>query len=168
MHGKPYDKDDPTGLDRSFSLPHVLSSCWDFAHEKTALEKLVEMRGHILRMCVKGHPELAGVGVEYAWGRSKQVYRRHTNDRVASNLHSNIIKSFSRQPLERGDGMPEIVPLSLAYVRKSARKTRSFRAGYRDGAAAGSGHADIEKHVKERKAHRNIIDSEYNFCTDGV
>ena len=73
MHGKPYDEDDPTGLDRSFSLPHVLSSCWDFAHEKPALEELVEMRGHILRMCVKGHPELAGVGVEYAWGRSKQV-----------------------------------------------------------------------------------------------
>ena len=61
MHGKAYNEDDTSGPDRSFSLVYVLSSCWDFAHEKTALEELVESRGHILRMCVKGHPELAGV-----------------------------------------------------------------------------------------------------------
>ena len=57
MHGKAYNEDDTSGPDRSFSLVYVLSSCWDFAHEKTALEELVESRGHILRMCVKGHPE---------------------------------------------------------------------------------------------------------------
>ena len=68
--------------------------------------------------------------------------------------------------MQRAAGMPELVPLSMGYLRKSARKTRSFRSGYRDG--AGGGHADIEKHIKERKAHRNIIDSEYKFCTDGV
>ena len=166
MRGKAYNEDDTSGPDRSFSLVYVLSSCWDFAHEKTALEELVEARDHILRMCVKGHPEIAGVGVEYAWGRSKQVYRRQINDRVASHLHTNIVKSFSRRPLKRAEGMPELVPLSMGYIRKSGRKTRSFRSGYRDG--AGSGHADIEKHVKARKAHRNIIDSEYKFCTDGV
>ena len=62
--------------------------------------------------------------------------------------------------------MPELVPLSMGYIRKSGRKTRCFRSGYRDG--AGTGHADIEKHIKERRAHRNIIDSEYKFCTEGV
>ena len=166
MHGKACNEDDTSGPDRSFSLVYVLSSCWDFAHEKTALEEVVESRGHILRMCVKGHLELAGVGVEYAWGRSKQVYRRHINDRVASHLHTNIVKSFSRRPLKREVGMPELVPLSMGYIRKSGRKTRCFRSGYRDG--AGTGHADIEKHIKERRAHRNIIDSEYKFCTEGV
>ena len=65
MRGKAYNEDDTSGPDRSFSLVYVLSSCWDFAHEKTALEELVEARDHILRMCVKGHPEIAGVGVEY-------------------------------------------------------------------------------------------------------
>ena len=51
----------------------MLSNCWDFAHEKTALEDAFESRGHILRMCVKGHPELAGQGIEYSWGLAKQA-----------------------------------------------------------------------------------------------
>ena len=76
------------------------------------------------------------------------------------------MKSFSRRPLTRDTAMPELVPLSMGYIRKSGRKTRCFRSGYRDG--AGTGHADIEKHIKERRAHRNIIDSEYKFCTEGV
>ena len=72
MHGKAPDEDDATEK-KMLSLVYVLSNCWDFAHEKTALEDLFESRGHILRMCVKGHPELAGQGIEYAWGRAKQV-----------------------------------------------------------------------------------------------
>ena len=60
MHGKKIDPENETA-DPSLSLPHVLSNCWDFAHEKTALTRLFESRGQILRMCVKGHPELAGV-----------------------------------------------------------------------------------------------------------
>ena len=31
MHGKPYNEDDTSGPDRSFSLVYVLPSCWDFA-----------------------------------------------------------------------------------------------------------------------------------------
>ena len=63
-------------------------------------------------------------------------------------------------------GKTSISPLPLSTVRKFARKARSFRAAYRDGAS--NEHADIEKHVKERKAHRNIIDSEYKFCSEGL
>ena len=55
------DEHDET-KDRSLSLRHVLESCWDFAHEKTALQELVELRGHILRMGVKGHPETGREG----------------------------------------------------------------------------------------------------------
>ena len=47
-------------------------------------------------MCVKGHPELAGVGVEYSWGKSKQKFRRDINDRVALHLRANVVKCFSR------------------------------------------------------------------------
>ena len=54
------DENDET-KDRSLSLRHILEHCWDFANEKTALQELVESRGHILRMGVKGHPEMAGM-----------------------------------------------------------------------------------------------------------
>ena len=93
MHGNKADDDDEK---RHLSLRWVLSECWDFAHEKTGLQELVEQRGHILRMCVKGHPEIAGKGIEYSWGRLKQKYRRDVNDRVAAHLHRNIVTSMSR------------------------------------------------------------------------
>jgi len=81
----------------SWSPRHVLSNYFDFAHEKSALTRLVESRGHILRMCVKGHPELAGVGTEYSWGKAKQKFRRDVNDRKPRHLRRNVIKCFSRE-----------------------------------------------------------------------
>jgi hypothetical protein len=141
MHGKKVDEestDDPT-----LSLPHVLSTCWDFAHEKTALQEYVESRGHILRMCVKGHPELAGVGIEYSWGKAKQKFRRDVNDRKPGHLHRNIVKCFSRDA--------RFLPVSR--IRKFARKTRAYRRAYREGKS--NSLASLEKLVKQYKQHRS-------------
>lgn len=54
------DEDDAKGRDQSLSMDHVLSSCPDFRKETSALQTLVESRGHILVMSPKGHCELAG------------------------------------------------------------------------------------------------------------
>lgn len=54
------DEDDPKGRDQSLSMDHVLGSCPDFHNETSALQTLVEARGHILVMSPKGHCELAG------------------------------------------------------------------------------------------------------------
>ena len=151
MHGDAIPEDDES-MDRSLSLKYVLSNCWDFAHEKTALQELVESRGHILRMCVKGHPELAGVGVEYFWGKAKQKFRREINDKVAANLHKNIVACFSR--------LEKFLPLSR--VRKFARKTRAYRRAYRDGTP--NSHADVEKLVKAYKSHRSADVFDKKFC----
>jgi hypothetical protein len=51
------DAEDGLGL----SMYHVLSDCWDFSTETTALMEKLRARGHIWLMCVKCHPELAGV-----------------------------------------------------------------------------------------------------------
>ena len=122
MHGRKVDEEDGNE-DPSFSLPHVLSNCWDFSHEKTALQEYVESRGHILRMCANGHPEMAGVGIEYSWGKAKQKFRRDVNDRKPGHLHRNIVKCFSR----------EAKFLPLCRIRKYARKTRAYMHAYRDG-----------------------------------
>lgn len=152
--------------DPALSLRHVLSHCSDFMYEKSALEEVLLQRGHILRMCVKGHPELAGCGIEYAWGRSKLIFRRHVNDRVPANLHKNILKSFSASEIASKNGVSTFKPLSLDLIRKFARKARAYRAAYRDGES--NEHADIEKHVKVSKAHRSCLDSDYHFCSAGV
>jgi len=60
--------------------------------EKTAFHYMMLERGHIPEMSPQCHPELAGVGIEYSWGKSKQHFRRHT-DHVGKNLHTNTIKT---------------------------------------------------------------------------
>ena len=50
-------------------------------------------RGHILLMCVKCHPELAGVGIENTWGKSAIHFRRN-NDCIAKNLDANVQNSL--------------------------------------------------------------------------
>lgn len=60
----------------------VLSSCPDFQFERTALQNLVERRGHILLPSVVCTPETAGGGIEYAWGKLKFEQRRQNDSAV--------------------------------------------------------------------------------------
>ena len=121
--------------------------------EKGALQEIVESRGHILILSPKCHPELAGCGIEYSWGKSKQYFRRTANDMIASNLHSNIVKSMQLNvlPIER--------------IWKFERRSRDYRRMYRDVAkeiAEGIIHQKdisyegLEKMQKKYKVHRDI------------
>ena len=122
-------------------MNYVLGNCEDFRNETGALQSLVEARGHILVMSPKGHCELAGNGIEYDWGKMKQVFRRK-NKYVG--FHGLILDSMSRAAL----------PLSTS--RKFARKARSYRRAYREG--VDNEHTSIESMVKTFKAHRNAKD----------
>ena len=88
---KRLEEDAEGGL--GLSMYHVLSDCWDFARETTALMEKLRARGHILLMCVKCHPELAGVGIENTWGKSAMHFRRN-NDCIASHLDQNVLNSL--------------------------------------------------------------------------
>ena len=146
------------GLDMSMS--HVLSMCTDFVEEWSAFKKLVHDRGHVLLTSPKGHPELAGVGIEYGWGGSKLVFRR-TNDCVAKNLHSNIVRSFG--------------VLTKARTRKYARRARAYRTAYKSIAStctsteARVGSFElVEKMVQVCKIHRCILNQETKYLKDSI
>eukprot|EP00732_Lithocolla_globosa_P002327 Lithocolla_globosa_v1_NODE_1497_length_2534_cov_3.916935.p1 type:complete len:306 gc:universal NODE_1497_length_2534_cov_3.916935:1441-524(-) len=140
-------------IDPNMNLDRILSNCRDFREEKSALQALVEDRGHILVMSVKGSPELAGAGVEYTWGKGKLEFRREINDGVPAHLFDNIKKVLST----------DVIPLSR--VRKYARKTRDYRRVYARPAddPGQSNYAMVEKMRKKRKTHRNILDLESRF-----
>jgi len=89
----------------------VLANLEDFKSEKSALEELVHSRGHILLMSPKGHPELAGKGVEYAWGAAKLLFRK-INDCKVKNMHINILRVMDTDYL------------TFERCRKFARKAR--------------------------------------------
>ena len=108
------DAEDGLGL----SMYHVLSDCWDFATETTALMEKLRARGHVLLMCVKCHPELEGVGIENTWGKSAMQFRQH-NDCVAKHLDADVL-----QVSLHSDNLP------LSTIRKFARRTRDYLRAY--------------------------------------
>lgn len=60
----------------------VLSGCPDFEYERTALQNVIERRGHILLPSVVCTPETAGGGIGYAWGKLKFEQRRRNDAAV--------------------------------------------------------------------------------------
>ena len=66
-------KDDPN-YEEKVEYSTVLADCADFLNEKTSLMYLGERLGVEVDRSTKSHPELAGEGIEYSWGRAKSVY----------------------------------------------------------------------------------------------
>ena len=146
------DGDDDRGHDPAMSMPLVLGKCEDFANETTALQEQFRIRGHILKMCVKCHPEIAGVGVEYTWGKSKLQYRRY-NDCVAKHMYATIIKSLSTAN----------IPLST--IRKFARRTRAHMRAHLHTQACDS-FKNVEHLLKQFKAHRCAMEFDLKFIKE--
>ena len=80
-------------VDLSTSPQKLMASCSDFLNERTLMEELVLERGHEFEKTPKCHPEVAGDGIEYDWGKSKHDFRE-LNDGVPANLRRNIVSSF--------------------------------------------------------------------------
>ena len=132
--------------------PRVLGECADFVNEVSMLEQMMVDRGHMLLKSPKCHPELAGCGIEYSWGKIKWEFRRHTNDGVADHLHDNIVKA-----MERG--------MTLERSWKFERRTRDYRRSYLEFTASGKDitHKGLEDMRKSYSTHRNIAEIERVF-----
>lgn len=130
----------------ALSAKHVLANCDDFKEENGALEDLVQSYGHIVMFSPKGHPEIAGAGIEYDWGVSKKFFRRD-NNHVAKNCESDVRLSLAK--------------VDLRIAKHTARKARSYMRAYEQD--AGGSHLLIEKFVSLRKCHRNMMDQDTAF-----
>ena len=136
----------------------MLKRCDDFRNEKTHLMYILDLLNVVLRLTPKCHPEIAGRGVEYAWGYSKLRFRIDFNDAVAINLKRNVLRSLGADVL------------TLDRVRKFARKAREYKLTYAllfhlaDGEELNStGKDEIEHITKLFKAHRSAMDADYGF-----
>eukprot|EP00951_Prasinocladus_malaysianus_P004373 scaffold30728_cov33-Prasinocladus_malaysianus.AAC.1 len=131
-------------------MRQTLANTTDFLHEETALEQVVHSAGHLLRMSPKGHPELAGMGIEYTWGKAKFYFRRN-NDCSPKKFQSLVLKSLST----------EVLPVER--VRKFARRARDYVRAY----ATGSKHYGIlEKVRKKFSTHRCAMDFDTCFIIE--
>jgi hypothetical protein len=65
------------GSNVQLSMKFVLSQCLDFKNQKSALQELIERRGHICEFSPKYHAELAAI--ERSWGLAKRWLRQVCN-----------------------------------------------------------------------------------------
>jgi len=138
------EDDDEPQRSQSMSMIHVLSECEDFRNEVTLFEEIAWRRGHIVHFTPKGHCELAGIGIEYCWGKLKKWYRRNNSPTGPADFFDLVVRSMSR----------EVLPLTTA--RRFARKARAYMRAYLSGES--NEHALLEAMVKRFKTHRNALD----------
>ena len=141
--------------DESRSLAKLMARCEDFQNETTAMHELMGLLGVEMDQTPKGHPELAGRGVEYCWGKSKYTFR-HINK---YSPNKEVFEKAVRKALQS---------VSLQSSRRFLRKANDYKRAYRTlmeggGADEAAAYADVEKLRKESKAHRSTFDQDYKF-----
>jgi hypothetical protein len=146
-----------------YCMRHLLSNCSDFRDEITAMEDLCQNISTInstvsILYTPKYHCEIAGEGIEYAWGLSKKYYRNLEYSRKRG------IVNFRRSIRESIDFV------SVVHARKFAGKVRRYMLAYihydqrADDNSPKPTYQQIEHFVKtESKTHRNVADSEVGY-----
>ena len=143
-------------VDLSTSLKKLMASCSDFLNERTLMEELVLERGHEFEKTPKCHPEVAGDGIEYDWGKSKHDFRE-LNDGVPANLRRNIVSSFDGLTRQR----------RFLFSRKARSYKRAYLAlangeGELDASGAAP-FAEIERLARQFKTHRCALEFNRGF-----
>ena len=79
----------------------MLGSCKDFEEEESLLQSMGRKMGVLVDRTPKCDCELAGEGIEYAWGCSKNYYRRLPlkEKKSKENFKASVRKCLSRDVL---------------------------------------------------------------------
>ena len=63
------------------------------------MQELIQSYGNMVLFSPKGHPEIAGAGIEYDWGMSKKCFRR-ANNHIAKNCENDVRLSLGKTTLQ--------------------------------------------------------------------
>jgi len=148
------------------SLKYLMSRCQDFEEEETLLQSM----GIAVDRTPKCHCELAGEGIEYSWGCSKNEYRR---TQIAQKRGKEKFKIAVRKCLAR-----EV--LTTERIRKFSKRALAYICAYhriwseqqenQQQDERPSTDVDtatpikVEKLVKLFKTHRCALDFDHSFC----
>ena len=177
-----YSKDGPKDennktIDDDFSLKHLMAGCTDFVEEETLLQQKARQVGENLGVSVvvdrtpKGHPELAGEGIEYTWANSKIFLRRVPigKRKTVDQFHKQVKLALSTS---KGAN------LNKNKICKFAARARDFIAAYHllspptsypqedqvHQAPQKLTMSDIEKGRKKYRSHRGVERSDTKWC----
>ena len=114
------------------------------------------------------HPELAGNGIEFAWGFSKMHYRRKNQQNGFTKGVPACVERFSLCcgiPTRTNSGYDCFH--GLEQTHKFARRARDHARIYR-GEYSVASIIDIERIRKKKKSHRGALDQATSFISQEV
>ena len=157
-------KDQMGIIDKSKSLWCILGQCTDFINEQGMMQYIGRQLGVTVLLTPKCHAELAGEGIEYAWGCSKGAYRNLAlkEKRGKAKFMSSVRYCLSDEVL------------SLQRIRKFARRAKQYLMAYHviDSKQVDQQTQDdcnkygpiaLGKVIKDLKCHRSAVDVDYKF-----
>jgi hypothetical protein len=154
-------------LMKETSLTYLMSNCQDFEDEESLLQTMGREMGVLVDRTPKCHCELAGEGIEYTWGCSKNHYRsmKLQSKKGKEKFRDAVKKCISRDLL------------TTQRIRKFSRRARQYICAYYkiyieqqqqqtethlvDEATTP---VKLEKLVKLFKTHRCAMDFDSSFC----
>ena len=99
----------------------ILKDMPDFRLETSELSNLWCKRGHGFELGVKCHPEMAGCGIEYCWGKGTYEFRNFINTKTTKRERhiANVLTSLGDKEYEvRYTKQKRPAPLPLFRVRR--------------------------------------------------
>lgn len=148
------------------SIEEMMNLQSDFLNEETLLQYHGRMLGVIVDRTPKCHPEMAGEGIEYAWGCSKQVYRHFpiSQKRSKAKFIESVQKALSREVL------------STYRMRMFSRRARKYMLAYKsiqeqqqeqnnNNTQQKVSHSIIEQVMKKYKSHRSAADFDVGYIS---
>ena len=139
-------------------LPVILSQCEDFRNEISAMEHLctqLDLDGCAVELLFspKYHCELAGLGIELAWGYTKRYYRRY----IPLMRKKTAFKACVDEALSK---------VTQGHCWRFCNRTRRYAMAYLHFQQDDVSFVDIERFVKLAKAHRCTMDQETGYIDD--
>jgi transposase len=160
-------KDKHGHVDKGYSLVALMENCEDYTEELTLVQHCGKAMGITVDRTPKCHAELAGEGIEYSWGFSKQ---RFCKNPIALRRKKNDFLGLVKKCLDREES------LTNKLVRKFSRRARAYMVAYYTvHFSSDSEHQELENEeqasvvvkverlMKHYKSHRSATDFETKF-----
>jgi hypothetical protein len=144
---------------KKYYLRRLLEELPDFINAKTELEHLSERLSERYNITVtilfspKYHCEIAGLGIEIAWGYGKKYYRRFiTMEQKKSNFLGSVKQSLQ-----------QITPMLACKFACHVRRYIHAYIHFDSNEGEKVSYSEIEKFVKRAKTHRNTADQDDGY-----
>ena len=152
-----------------YSLRKLMAGCTDFINEPTAMGQLLQTisdNNHTnisLPISPKYHCEIAGEGVEYAWGLSKLAYLQvHVKEKRTKKKFDETVRkcieNIKQRDIQVCAARARRYMITYSYLQQTQEQQPNTQQKIN--------YIQIENMVKDSKVHHRMVDQERGFLNE--